>query len=260
MRQGPVVAAVVALIALLVSCAPGTGPIQGGEPSRTQEQRGQIDAAVVRLDLGSSDVVVRSGAVEQIDLIARIRYSEREPEQSWRSDGDALVLHGCGRDCSVDYELVVPPGTRIEGKDGSGEVNLTGVAEVDVEVGAGDVEARDVPGAVTVSTGSGSVTLERIGGRSTVRSSSGSITGRELSGPVDATTSSGDVILDLARQQDVRAETSSGDVQLTVPAGSYRIDSRGSDDEQRIEVVNDPAAPYTLELSTSSGEITVRRR
>ena len=256
MRQGPVVGAGVALIALLLGCAPGAGPV------RTQEQRGQIDAAVVRLDLGSSAVTVRSGAVGRIDLLARIRHSVREPEQSWRSDGDALVLHGCGRDCSVDYELVVPSGTSVEGMDGSGEVTLTGVAEVDVETGSGAVEVRDVSGLVTVTTGSGSVLLERLGDRGMVNSSSGSITGRELSGPMDATTTSGDLTLDLARQQNVRAQTSSGDVALTVPAGSYRVDSRpeGGSGESRIDVVNDPDAQYALDLSTSSGTISVRQR
>jgi len=92
-----------------------------------------------------------------------------------------------------------------------------------------------------------------------VGSSSGSIRGSGLSGPVVADTSSGDVALELTRAQGVHASTSSGDVDLTVQAGSYRVDT-GDDEGADIEVVDDPDARYALELDTSSGDIAVRTR
>ncbi|MGH3912613.1 MAG: DUF4097 family beta strand repeat-containing protein [Pseudonocardiaceae bacterium] len=225
----------------------------------SQEDRDEIDAAVVRLDLSSGDVTVRRGAVERISLFARAHSWWGEPDQGWRSDGDTVVLGDCGWRCTVDYELVVPPGIRVEGKTESGSVTVDGAETVDVEVSSGSIDLSNVTGAVAATTSSGSVTLARIGGPSTAHSSSGSITGRGLAGPVDATTSSGDVTLDLTGQQDVHAETSSGDVALTVPPGNYRVDSPGGD-EERIEVVDDPNARYTLELSTSSGDVSVRPR
>lgn len=69
-------------------------------------------------------------------------------------------------------------GTQVEGKAGSGEVNLTGVAEVDIETGSSAVEVRDVSGPVTVTTGSG-----------------------------DSPSTS-------SRQQDVRAQSSSGTISV----------------------------------------------
>jgi hypothetical protein len=251
-------AAGVALIGIAVLLVGGWAPWAAA----TAEQREEIDAAVVRLDLGAGDVTVRRGAVERISLLARTRswWGGGTPDRGWRRTGDAVVLSGCGRRCVVDYQLVVPPGTRVEGESGSGSVTVDGVAAVDVEAGSGSIDVRDVAGAVRASTGSGTVSLARIGGPSTARSSSGSITGRDLAGPVDAGTSSGDVTLELARPQDVRAETSSGDVELTVPAGGYRIDARGDEDAERIEAVDDPGARYALDLSTSSGAISVRRR
>ena len=174
------------------------------------------------------------------------------------SDLTGIVLTGC-RGCSVDYELVVPRGTAVSGDGGSGTVVVQGVGEVDVELGFGDIRVREVSGAVGARTGSGEVTLVHVAGPVDVQSSSGSISGSGLSGPVVADTSSGDVVLKLTRAQEVRASTSSGDVDLTVPAGRYRVDT-GDDEGADIEVVDDPDARYALELDTSSGDIAVRTR
>jgi hypothetical protein len=174
------------------------------------------------------------------------------------SDLTGIVLTGC-RGCSVDYELVVPRGTAVSGDGGSGTVVVQGVGEVDVELGSGDIRVREVSGAVGARTGSGEVTLVHVAGPVDVQSSSGSISGSGLSGPVVADTSSGDVVLELTRAQEVRASTSSGDVDLTVPAGRYRVDT-GDDEGADIEVVGDPDARYALELDTSSGDIAVRTR
>jgi hypothetical protein len=174
------------------------------------------------------------------------------------SDLTGIVLTGC-RGCSVDYELVVPRGTAVSGDGGSGTVVVQGVGEVDVELGSGDIRVREVSGAVGARTGSGEVTLVHVAGPVDVQSSSGSISGSGLSGPVVADTSSGDVVLKLTRAQEVRASTSSGDVDLTVPAGRYRVDT-GDDEGADIEVVDDPDARYALELDTSSGDIAVRTR
>ncbi len=72
-------------------------------------------------------------------------------------------------------------------------------------------------------------------------------------------TSSGDVALEMPRAQEVHASTSSGDVDLTVPAGHYRVDT-GHDEGADIEVVDDPDARYAFELDASSGDIAVRTR
>jgi hypothetical protein len=201
-----------------------------------QEQHDEIDAAVVRLDLGSGDVTVRREAVQRIQLIAHTQsWWGSDPDQGWRRDGDALVLGDCGWGCSVDYELRVPAGTKVEGTTGSGSITVDGAESVDVESGSGSLDISNVTGTAKASTGSGDVSLVQIGGSSTARSSSGSITGRALAGPVDANTSSGDVTVDLTRQQNVHAETSSGDVELTVPAGPYRVDAHSSSgDDSRI--------------------------
>lgn len=232
-------------------------------PGSADEQREQLDSGVrtVALDTGSGDVTIRTRDQARTSLTTRVdAWAWTRPDPAHRRDGDTLVLTGCGNGCEVDYELVVPRGTTVEGETGSGAVTTVGVAAVDVELGSGDVEVREVAGTVAVDTGSGEIRVADLSGPSTLHTSSGSIRGDMLRGPVVATTSSGDVVLDLAHPRDVSAETSSGDVALAVPVGRYRVDSSGGDEPGDIAVIDDPNAPYALELTTSSGDITVGAR
>jgi hypothetical protein len=261
MRRGRAVAGL-AMIGVAVVIFTGWSPWSWAAPWSTTEQREELAAGItaVRMDVGSGDVMIRTGDRPQASVTAHVRtWWWRNGDPAYRRNGNTLVLTGC-RGCSVDYELVVPRGTTVSGDAGSGTVLARGVREVDVELGSGDIRVREVSGAVDARTGSGDVTLVRVAGPVDVQSSSGSISGSGLAGPVVADTSSGDVALELTRAQEVRASTSSGDVDLMVPAGRYRVDTGDDDEGADIEVVDDPDARYALELDTSSGDIAVRAR
>lgn len=278
MQRGRAVAGV-ALIGLAVVIFAGWSPWSWALPwsGSADSQHSELGPGVrtVVLDTGSGDVTIgagaRTGVTTRVDAWAWIR-----PDPAYRRDGDTLVLTGCGYGCSVDYELVVPRGVAVEGETGSGDVTVAGVATVDVELGSGNVAVRAVGGAVAVDTGSGEISVHDVVGpvavdtgsggiqlsgvsrSSRLHSSSGSVSGEMLHGPVDASTNSGDVVLNLDGPQDVRAETSSGDVELTVPAGRYRVEHNG--DHHDIGVIDDPSARHSLDLTTSSGDITVDPR
>jgi DUF4097 and DUF4098 domain-containing protein YvlB len=114
---------------------------------------------------------------------------------------------------------------------------------------------------VDVKSSSGAIALTGVTGDITARSSSGSITGRELhSAKIDATTTSGRLTLDLAEPGDVTAHASSGAINVTVPENRYRIDTKVGSGRTHINLANDPAGPYHLDLRASSGAITVARR
>lgn len=265
-RAGRAVAGV-AMIGLAAVIWTGASPMSLGSPWSTEEQRDELAAGVtaVRVEVGSGDVLIRTGDRERTSVTADVRdWRWDSDEPVYHRDGDTLVLTGCDG-CSVDYTIVVPRGSAVTGETGSGDVVLQGIRSADLETGSGEISVREVTGAVAVRSGSGGVTLSRVTGPVDVESSSGSVLGSGLAGPVLAATSSGDVELELTRAQDVRASTSSGDVHLTVPDGRYRVDSDGGsggvDDEgDRIEVVDDPDARHVLELSTSSGQIEVSAR
>ncbi len=90
----------------------------------------------------------------------------------------------------------------------------------------------------------------------------GSVEGSELDVPtLDIDTSAGSVTASFARPpQDVRIDTSAGSVELRAPDVGYRVEADTSAGTVRIGVVQDPAAPRTLRVDSSAGNVTILPR
>jgi DUF4097 and DUF4098 domain-containing protein YvlB len=73
-----------------------------------------------------------------------------------------------------------------------------------------------------------------------------------------ATVGSGDVTVQLSQPASVTAQAGSGDVQVTVPAGPYRLHTqKGSGDLTVTGVTDSPTAANVLDLRVGSGDVTV---
>lgn len=94
---------------------------------------------MVRIDNDAGNISIRAADVERTEIHQRFEYSWSKPEadDGYEMDGDTLVLDGCGWNCEVDYEVVVPRGTRVTGDADAGNIELDGVASGDVVVRAG---------------------------------------------------------------------------------------------------------------------------
>lgn len=251
------------------------GSVQSGGERSTQV--GGVER--VRIDGRSGGVRIRyapdgNGAVEQ-----RVRrwavFGDEEPNH--RVEGGTLVLNGdCGWWCSVEYDVVLPAAVPVSGHVGSGDVDVSGMRSVNVEVGSGgidldgierSVEARTGSGSVAVRntsgpvearSGSGEIELEAIDGRLRAHTGSGEIRGEGIASPeVYARSNSGGVRLGLTGPRDAELSTGSGEVEVSVPRDDYRVDSRSGSGDVSIDVPRDPAADKRLKLTTGSGNITV---
>jgi putative adhesin len=175
----------------------------------------------VLLATQSGDVEIRTGDVSTTTVHQRLRYTGSRPGDAFKISGGQLVLAGCGHDCTVDYELIVPRGTTVSGNAGSGDVAIEGA------------------GATEVTSRSGEVRV--LGGV----------------GPVKVRANSGEVSIRLASPQNVQVDAGSGDVSVVVPAGHYRVRAETGSGDQRITLATDPNGPYQLDLRTRSGDVTV---
>lgn len=251
------------------------GTVQlGGERST------RVDAVErVRIDGRSGDVRIRyapdgDGAVEQ-----RVRrwavFGSDEPNH--RVEGGTLVLNGdCGWWCSVEYDVVLPAAVPVEGHVGAGDVRVSGMRSVNVEVGSGGIDltgierwvqartgsgsvaVRDTSGPVEARSGSGEIELEAIDGRLRAHTGSGRIRGEGIaSEQVYARSNSGGVRLDLTGPREAELSTGSGEIDVSVPQDSYRVDSRSGSGNVSVDVRRDPDADRRLELTTGSGNINV---
>lgn len=161
----------------------------------------------VRIDVPSSDVRIRTADGTTTTIREHFSYQGRSrPGDTFRVEGDQLVLSDCGGSCSTDYDVTVPRGTAVTGGTTSGGIQL------------------------------------------------------ENTGPVNVSSTSGDVEVTLVDPQDIRADTTSGDIRVAVPRDRYQVDGSSTSGERRITVATDPAAPHVLDLNTSSGDVTVRER
>ncbi|QXJ26649.1 DUF4097 family beta strand repeat protein [Actinomadura graeca] len=201
--------------------------------------KGKITA--VRVDVGSGGVTVRGGA-DRTALHRKIRYRDDRPDgPTHRIENGVLVLGGCGSRCSVSYTVDVPAGLPVSGSTSSGRIELTRVGKVDVR------------------TSSGSIHLDGVNGTVSARTSDGRIQGSGLrGGRVDAQTSNGEIDLTLATPQDIRAKSGDGDVTVIVPAAPYRVTARTGDGGKNLKIANDPAGRFLIDLTTSNGDITAK--
>ncbi|SNQ52203.1 conserved hypothetical protein [Frankia canadensis] len=191
-----------------------------------------------------------SAAGAGVSMVARLSGLVDQPRLDTRVDGDTVrIAADCHQvwDCSVDYDLTLPPG-----------------ASADVRVSSGDLIADDLTGDAVLATSSGDVLVHRPGGRLDASTGSGDISvGDARSRRLRASTSSGDVrIHQLVPPDDLDAHTSSGDVRVTLPRGNelYATDASTDSGRREVEIRQDPAASRRIRATTSSGDVVITYR
>jgi hypothetical protein len=220
----------------------------------------KVAVTEIRISGGSGNVTVRGdGPAGQVRIDRVVRYRGAEPARTYRFDGTVLhVETRCGRNCSVTYDIQAPPTVAVRGGNGSGNVDVSDVAAVDVEIGSGNITVADATGDVAVRTRSGNIAVGRVAGNLTASATSGTVEATEIrGGTARVDVRSGDVTLELTGPADVSASATSGNISLSVPDGRYRVDADADSGRTQIDVANDPGAPHALRLRTSSGNITV---
>lgn len=185
----------------------------------------------LRLETGSGDIAVVAGPGAPRVELRRVGGLWGDPEVTIDRGEDGLVSVDANCPgpisfvCSAEARLVVPAGTAVIARTGSGSVRVTGIrGGVDAETGSGDVELRGVGGdRITADTGSGSV-------RATL---------------VDP-------------PRDLFADTGSGDVDVRLPDVGYAIATDTGSGDERVDVRRDDASARRLRIDTGSGDVSVR--
>ncbi|MFC4150382.1 DUF4097 domain-containing protein [Micromonospora mangrovi] len=211
---------------------------------------------------GAGDVVVRAaGTAAQVRIKRTVRYQGDEPTARYEIKGDELVLDtDCGPRCSLSYEVTAPAGVAVRGEAASGDVELSGVGPVELKLNSGNLTVTGATGDVRAETDSGNIEVADVAGTASLRAASGDVTGRRLAGTVDAEASSGNVTVELAAPASVRAHAASGNVDLTVPAGRYRVRAHAGSGDTDLGVPDDPTATLVLDASAASGNVTLTQR
>jgi hypothetical protein len=226
------------------------------------ERNGETASVTVRLPDGLDEVRYEDAQFRRLDV--RLEY-EGERIRVRNADGERL---------RVDLELQIPAGTRLELRQGLGDVGVAGV-DADLELSlnygrlraadsrgalvamarSGDIDIKSQRGQVDLKTGSGDVRIENMLGATRARTGSGDVSLRGVDGDMDVETGSGDLDLDDVTGS-LRARTGSGDVGIRNLGAGPKLDiATGSGD---VEGTGDLSALRDLTVRTGSGDVELR--
>lgn len=236
--------AVVGVVAGAVLCG-GWWPVG----TRYEDETSSAAAiTAIRVSGGTVAARVRPGPAGSVTVHRTASYLnpfQAAPPETYRIEAGVLELGGddaCSL-CKVEYVVTAPEGVSIEADIATGSIDVSSVSSVDATVSTGSVTVAAATGDVTAHVGTGS------------------ISGRDLgSSRVVAVAKTGGVSIDVAVPADVEAATSLGAVDVTVPAGAYRVQATQRAGTPDLGIANDPAAPHLLVLRTDMGRIQLATR
>jgi hypothetical protein len=212
---------------------------------------------------GSGDVSITvNTSAHETNVKRTVHYGGSAPAQTAHVSGSTLVLGmGCGDNCSVSYEVTLPATAAVDGSTSSGNITVSDMSSVDVTTNSGDIVANRVSGPVTASARSGNVTVMTVSGAADLHATSGDVVANDLAGPTNTLdTTSGNITAALSTIADVTARTTSGDITVKVPAGTYHVTTQAISGDVHVNIPTDPNALHTLDLHVTSGNIEVSQR
>jgi hypothetical protein len=245
---------------ILLAAAAVTVLAACGRPSArlTYNDTEKVKVTEILVSGGAGNVTVKASAIEDT-RITRIVQSSHDPGQSYTLQGTTLSIDtDCGPDCTVSYEIEAPTGVAVRGELASGDIGLTGVGVTDIRLTSGDIAIRGATGAVQARTTSGDIDVFDAAQGVTLEAKSGNVQAMNVAGVVVANATSGDVDVKLAEAGSVTASAGSGNVELIVPTGDYRVEAAaGSGDEELVGIVSDPSAKNVIDVRAGSGDVRV---
>jgi len=173
-----VAAAVVILV--VAGCAPGLVGF-AASCSETASRTATVDAdgltaVLVRAGAGSLRIVGREDTTEiRVDgmACAPTRDELERVDLTTRRSGSELIIEAPSRDVrrgQLSMTIEMPAGLPVGVNDGSGSLEIRGVASVAVEDGSGSLRVESIAGDVRLIDGSGGIDVRDIGGSVLVES------------------------------------------------------------------------------------------
>lgn len=161
---------------------------------------------------------------------------------------------GSGPEAWADLTIQVPRGRRAEVELGAGRMEAKDVpGDLDLHTGSGDVSADATTGSLAVHTGSGDVEATSTKGHLEIHSGSGDVTVDDAAGAAELATGSGDIDIRGRVGGSLEARTGSGDVTAEAVDGDRLFARTGSGD-----IRLGPVQATDVELHTGSGSVRAR--
>ena len=188
--------------------------LRAGSGSLVVEGRAGASAVTVTAMACASDermlaemevVLGRGGSTVDLDT--------RYPDNAWRRNGYARI----------DLRVEVPLGMDAEVEDGSGSATLSGLGDLTVEDGSGELYVEDIRGSVDIDDGSGDLEIRDVRGDVFVADGSGSMDIVGVIGSVTVEDGSGDIEIRDVGQDVMAYEIGSGTIRVAGVEGNFTV-------------------------------------
>ncbi|HEV8181316.1 MAG TPA: DUF4097 family beta strand repeat-containing protein [Candidatus Angelobacter sp.] len=157
------------------------------------------------------------------------------------------------KNISIDYDITVPPQTRLTSNTGSGDQTISGLQlPMTAKTGSGNITVERVSAETRVSSGSGDLKINSIKGVLYAGTGSGNIHALDIAGDVFVNTGSGNIEVRQSAGGSVKAQAGSGNIRLHGVKGGLRADAGSGD----IQVEGEPTSDWRL--GAGSGNITLK--
>lgn len=242
--------ALAAVGAVFTGCEVQSETITHDEPGVA----GPVMKIVTNVDVG--DVVVNAGTDTTAHVEAEAQWSAKRPSVKFRLDNRTLYIDAACGDPTKGG--LVDPNCRVD-------ITVKAPVGVVIEVNGGDtsITAADQRGAATLLTSKGDIMLEGMSGTLTLGTLEGEIRGNAVHSAIvkaDAVDGNVNLVFD-GGADDVSVTTAAGDMLLTVPRMTYRVDARTAGKlSVGVTQSNATTVHKRLYLRSDSGDITVKPR
>jgi len=265
--SGLITAAAIAVPGARLIASPGSPDNVYARPQHVVTRTETVPQPVTSLVVQSygGQVQVTSGQVNRIQVTETIGYDQgidSPPVVTQSVSGGRLSLFdpACSNsDCTVDFDVTVPPGVTVTVSTGGGPVAVSGTAGAVLDSGGGPVRATLIGGPVTVNTGGGPLVLRGLSGPLRAETDGGTLLAQDLAAATATITTSGGpatVAFDAAPES-VSVTTDGGPAVLAVPGGPYAVTADSGGGPESLDIATDPAARPTLTVSTGGGPLRV---
>src|SRR6185312_5550461 len=240
-----------------------------GHFDRTLKVTGPVDLNIVS---GSGNITVHPGGNDSVVISAKIHASNswlfggsaedriHRIEQNPPVEQQGNIIHigrsddrDLFRNISIDYDVTVPPQTRMTSQTGSGDQVINGLQlSLTAKTGSGNITVDNLGADAHVSSGSGDLKIGSVKGALNASAGSGNISAEGVAGEITANTGSGDVEMRQVAAGNVRVGTGSGNIKLHGIKGGLRAQAGSGD----IQAEGQPTTDW--QLGAGSGSITLK--
>jgi Toastrack DUF4097 len=216
----------------------------------------------VRPSNPDSQADVTAAAQTRVELVDG-RLSVKAPKH-WRQ----FTPRG-GRE-SIDVEITLPAGSRVDGeagvaelrstgrlgelryKAGAGAIRLDQTGPLTIRTGAGDISVERAEGPAEIKTGSGAIEVGGVDGSAEVKNANGNTWIGDVAGELRANAANGRIAVDRTGAA-VQAKTANGDILLgAVTLGAVVAETAFG----RVDIGVADGVPAWLDLDTKFGKVS----